>query len=292
MSGLEVLAAGPGATVQDEGRRGLAHLGVGRSGAADASSAALANRLVGNPPGAALLELTLGGLCVRSAADVLVAVTGAPAPVHVGARPAALYAALRLPAGLPLRIGLPTTGLRTYVAVRGGVAVPPVLGSRSTDALGGLGPAALRPGDLLPVGPPGAAPSPDDGLAAAAWTGPAPLRAVPGPRADVFGAEGLALLASASWVVGPDSDRVGARLQGPRLLPRPGRTGDAPSEGVVPGSVQVPGSSGPVLLLADAPVTGGYPVIATVVQDDVRLAAQARPGEALRFRLLPAVGGL
>ena len=149
---LTVLASGPLATVQDEGRRGWASIGVTTSGAADRSAAALANRLVGNESAAAVVEATAGGLRVRAERTVLVALTGAPAPVRVDGRAAPFDAPLTLAAGQVLELGMPPVGLRTYLAVRGGVDVPVVLGSRSTDTLSGLGPAPLQPGDRLPVG--------------------------------------------------------------------------------------------------------------------------------------------
>src|SRR5690606_853896 len=152
--GLEVLATGPLATVQDLGRPGLSHLGVGTSGAADRRSFRLANRLVGNSEDAAGIEFTFGGLAFRACRDLTVAITGAPCRITVDGRREAVNSVLRVPAGAELRAGAPTTGLRSYLAVRGGIAVAPVLGSRATDVLSGLGPAPLQPGDVLPVGPP------------------------------------------------------------------------------------------------------------------------------------------
>ena len=169
---IEVVRPGPLATVQDLGRPALGHLGVPRSGAADAASLRRANQLAGNPPGAAGLEFTLGRAVLRFSRDALAAVTGAAAAVTLASgpdqEPAAVPfdAAFGVPAGALLRIGAPAVGLRTYLAVRGGVDVPAVLGSRSADLLSGLGPALLRAGDLLPLGPrrrhqyPGRAPRP------------------------------------------------------------------------------------------------------------------------------------
>lgn len=149
---LEVLATGPLATVQDLGRLGYARWGVGGSGAADRAALRLANRLVGNPEGAAALEVTFGGLALRPDADVVLSLSGAPADAAVDGRPVGHHCLLTVRAGQVLRLGIPRTGLRTYVAVRGGVAVDPVLGSRSTDVLSGLGPALVAPGARLPVG--------------------------------------------------------------------------------------------------------------------------------------------
>jgi biotin-dependent carboxylase-like uncharacterized protein len=279
---LTVLAPGPLATIQDLGRPGWAAIGVTRSGAADRASAALANRLVGNDPAAALIEATAGGLQVRAESGLLVAVTGASGPVHVNGRPMPMNGPVRVPAGGVLALGRPAIGLRSYLAVRGGIDAVPVLGSRSTDTLSGLGPAPLAVGDRLPVGrPSGNEPVVD--IAPVAGPQPTPvLRVLPGPRRDLLVPEAWPALGSGRWTVSSDSDRVGVRLTGPALL----RAGDAelPSEGLVPGAIQVPPDGAPVLFLADHPVTGGYPVLAVVVTADLPAAAQLRPGDEVRFR--------
>jgi KipI family sensor histidine kinase inhibitor len=310
---IEVIKPGPLATVQDLGRPGYGHLGVPRSGAADVASLRLANRLAGNPDDAAGIELTLGRAALRFPAGARVAVTGAPVPLTVepaaeeAARDMPHGSAIEVPAGSVLRVGAPTAGVRSYLAVRGGVGVPPVLGSRSADLRSGLGPAALRPGDVLPMGAPGpasltAAPGPGSpmgepgraSLTAAEATGVQPtvmpvagetavLHVVPGPRDDWFAPGALRELCAGTYVVTPASDRTGLRLDGP-ALPFAGR-GELLSEGVVTGALQVPHGGRPILLLADHPVTGGYPVIATVVSADIGLAAQLRPGSKLRFTL-------
>jgi biotin-dependent carboxylase-like uncharacterized protein len=279
---LEVLAPGPLATVQDAGRPGWASIGVTRSGAADRGAAALAGRLVGNDPSAAVVEATAGGLRVRAGRTVLVAVTGAPAPVTVDGRPAPFAAPLTLRPGQTLGLGVPPVGLRSYLAVRGGIDVPPVLGSRSTDTLSGLGPAPLRPGDVLPVGDlAGAEPFVDVAPVRAPSSRPV-LRVLPGPRQDWLAPAAWTSLTGAGWTVSADSDRVGLRLSGPRL--ERARTDELPSEGLVPGAVQVPPDGMPVLFLADHPVTGGYPVLAVVVTADLPAVAQLRPGDPVRFR--------
>jgi biotin-dependent carboxylase-like uncharacterized protein len=279
---LTVLAPGALATVQDRGRPGWASIGVPRSGAADPASAALANRLVGNDPAAAVVEVTVGGLRVRAERTVLVAVTGAPAPVEIGGRPAPVNAPVTLPAGAVLALGVPRTGLRSYLAVRGGVDVPPVLGSRSTDTLSGLGPAPLRAGDVLPVGRLAADEPTVDVAPVAAPTASPVLRVLPGPRRDWLAPAAWAALSGEPWEVTADSDRVGLRLAGPPL--DRARDGELPSEGLVAGAVQVPPDGAPVLFLADHPVTGGYPVLAVVMTADLPMAAQLRPGDRLRFR--------
>ena len=276
---LTVLATGPLALVQDRGRPGLGGMGVGRSGAADRAAHDLANRLVANDAGAATVEVTLGGLAVRAGSDLTVAVTGAPAPAVLDGTPVGHAAVLRLPAGSVLTLAAPPTGLRSYLAVRGGVAVDPVLGSRSTDVLSGLGPAPLAEGDVLPVGPtPRAVPTLDQAPVAPPGDGLLVLRVRRGPRSDRVAGD----LVGPVWTVSSRSDRVGARLDGDPLRPVPGR-GELPSEGVVRGAVQVPPSGKPVLFLADHPVTGGYPVVAVVLDADVDHAAQARPGRRVRF---------
>ena len=278
---LTVLRAGALTTVQDAGRPGYAHLGVPRAGALDAPAARLANRLVGNPEDAAVLETTVDGVRLRAATAVTVAVTGAQAPVSVDGRAAPWGVAVALLPGAVLDVGPALTGVRSYVAVAGGVAVPPVLGSRSRDTLSGLGPSPLSVGDVLPVGPPtGPVPAVD-------FTVPAPtprplaLRLLPGPRHDWFGPAGLAVLSSGTYEVSPLSNRVGVRLTGPPV-PRL-REGELESEGIALGAVQVPPDGQPVVLLADHPTTGGYPVVGLVDPRDLAGLAQARPGDAVRF---------
>ncbi|HEV7649021.1 MAG TPA: biotin-dependent carboxyltransferase family protein [Actinophytocola sp.] len=286
--GLEIVHCGPMATVQDRGRRGYAALGVGRSGAADAPAAALANRLVGNDEGAACLELTFGSATLLFHRYTRVAVTGAPCLLD---RAAAMNAPFTVPAGGTLTIGAPASGVRTYVAVRGGVAVPPVLGSRSTDVLSGLGLPALSPGNLLPIGtdhsgpPPGVEVAPVNPPAAGELT----VRVLAGPRADWCTPEALATLLAEPFTVSADSNRVGVRLSGPVLARA--RHEELPSEGMVPGAIQVPPAGQPVVFLADHPVTGGYPVLAVVTSADLPVLAQARPGQRVRFRLAPGEAG-
>lgn len=264
---IEVLETGPMVTIQDRGRIGFAHLGVPRAGALDAPAAALANRVVGNDPDDAVLEVLLGGLVLRSTVARWVAVAGR---------------AVWLPAGEELRVGPPATGLRSYVAVAGGIAVEPVLGSRSTDTLAWVGPPRVEAGARLPVGEPRREPPAFD---APRPPRPGPLRVVPGPRDDWFTDDALDVLCGSPYVVEADSNRVGLRLDGPALTRR--REGELPSEGMVLGAVQVPPTGRPVVFLADHPPTGGYPVVGVVHPDDLWQCAQLRPGERVRFRRLP-----
>lgn len=280
---LEVLATGPGLTVQDLGREGYGDLGVGRSGAADGPSLRLANRLVGNPEDHAGLEITFGGLRVRFSRTSLVAVTGALGPLTAGGRSEGINAPILVRAGEELTVGVPTRGMRSYLAVRGGIAVAPVLGSRSTDTLAGLGPDPLEAGATLPVGETSLG-YPNVDLAPRREHPDRPeLRVVPGPREDWFVAGTLERLwHEGGYQVSTESNRVGMRLEGPVLEHR-GR-GELAPEACVAGALQVPPSGRPILFLADHPVTGGYPVIGVVHPDDLPLAAQTRPGQFVRFR--------
>lgn len=278
---MTVLATGPLTTVQDSGRPGMAALGVGRSGACDRASYRLANRLVGNAPGAAALEVTAGGLQLRADDELIVVTTGARCESAF-----AHNAPSRLRAGDELLLGAPAAGLRTYVAVRGGFAVEPVLGSCSTDLLAGLGPAAVATGDVLAVGEPNA---PMARIDLAPVSDPAKgevtVRVMPGPRRDWFSDEAWDSLLSQSYTVTSDSNRVGIRLAGEPLERL--RDGELQSEGMARGALQIPPSGTPVLFLADHPVTGGYPVIAYVVDDDVDQCAQLQPGQSLLLRAAP-----
>jgi biotin-dependent carboxylase-like uncharacterized protein len=278
---------GPLATVQDLGRPGYGHLGVPRSGAADAGSLRLANRLVGNPEGTAGIELTMGGARLLFHAGAWAAVTGAAAVVGMRPQPegdrSGMGAPFHIPAGSVLTISAPAAGLRSYLAVRGGFDVRPVLGSRSADLLSGLGPAPLRTGDVLKLH---SADGLDDLVAdfappPATATGRARLRVIPGPRDDWFAPGALRILFGTAYQVSTASNRTGLRLSGP-ALPRD-RTDELPSEGLATGALQVPPDGQPILHLADHPVTGGYPVIAVVVSADIAVAAQLRPGEQLTF---------
>ncbi|WP_229398974.1 biotin-dependent carboxyltransferase family protein [Micromonospora okii] len=276
---LEILRAGALTTVQDQGRPGWAHLGVSRSGALDPAALRLANRLVGNPEAAAGLETTLTGCALRLTRAGAVAVTGADADVRVGDRPGDVGRPLSVPAGAVVRVGPARSGLRNWLAVSGGIAVEPVLGSRSTDTLSGLGPPPLRDGDTLPLGDPAGDPAPVD--VTVGRPAPAELRLALrlGPRDDWFDPAALELLFDTAYTLSPVGNRVGARLTG-APLPR-AVAGELPSEGIVLGAVQVPADGQPLIFLADHPTTGGYPVVGVV--DDVTGLAQARPGTTVRF---------
>ncbi|MER5293619.1 biotin-dependent carboxyltransferase family protein [Streptomyces pharetrae] len=278
---LAVVRAGALTTVQDLGRPGHAHLGVPRSGALDAPAAALVNRLVGNRPEAAVLETTLTGCAVRPRSDLSVAVGGAPCAVTVDGRPAAWGAPVRVPAGALLEAGPARAGVRSYLGVSGGIAVEPVLGSRSTDLLSGLGPVPLTDGAVLPLGTPGEPHARVDTAPQPAPPAELVLRVTPGPRDDWFTARALRDFTSRAYRVSAASNRIGLRTEGPAL--ERARSGELPSEGMVLGAVQVPPDGRPVVFLADHPTTGGYPVIAVVRSADLPAAAQAVPGTPVRF---------
>lgn len=277
---LLVEVAGPLTTVQDLGRPGYAHLGVPRSGALDRPALLLGNRLVGNPPEAAALEITLGPFAAIARRAGTIALTGAAAPLRVGGRPAPLNAPVPVRAGERIEAGRATAGLRAYLAAAGGFAAAPVLSSRSTDTLSRLGPPVVRPGDRLPLGPVAGVPAAVDVAPRAALGGPIVLRITWGPRADRFA--DAELLGSAEYRIRSESNRVGARLDG-RALTRADAV-ELPSEGIVLGAVQVPADGQPLVFLADHPTTGGYPVVAVVDATDLPLLAQARPGDTVRFR--------
>jgi biotin-dependent carboxylase-like uncharacterized protein len=273
---IEIGSVGGRATVQDLGRPGYADLGVGRSGAADRAALQLANRLVGNPPGLAAIEVTLGRLTFTAQTAVTVALTGAPGLASLG-----WGAAVTIAAGSTVEVGPPVTGRHRYLAVRGGIDVAPVLGSRSADALSGLGPPPLRPGDRIAIGR--GEVYPVSGEIAAPMPRPSTLRVVLGPRADWFDPAALGRLTSQAWTVRADSNRIGVRLDGGALTRS--RLGELATEPTLPGALQVPPDGRPILLGPDAPVTGGYPVIAVVLDADLDAAGQLSPGDEVGFRV-------
>jgi biotin-dependent carboxylase-like uncharacterized protein len=254
---------------------------VGLSGALDAPAAALVNRLVGNPPGAAVLETTLNGCSVRPRSEVVVAVGGAPCAVTVDGRPAPWGAPVQVAAGSLLDLGAARAGVRSYLAVSGGVAVDPVLGSRSTDLLSGLGPPPLTDGMVLPLGPAHGAHARVDIAPQPAPPTELVLRVTLGPRDDWFTPAALRTFTTREFQVSSASNRIGLRTEGPALERSVG--GELPSEGMVLGAVQVPPDGRPVVFLADHPTTGGYPVIGVVRSPDLPGAAQAAPGTPVRF---------
>ena len=310
---LEVLSPGPLALIEDAGRPGRASIGVSRSGAFDRGALQRANRAVGNPSGAAALEILLGPLALRAAAPTVVAVSGAQAPVRIGRGddevgdvelPADVSRerALALDPGDRIEVGPAADGLRLILAVRGGITqvrrqdpaddeLLEVLGARSRDTLSDLGPDPLQAGDLLLVGPErglDAVPAAGDAVPPSSAEHPDEdtirIAVLIGPRAELLGDEAVEALLGTDWTVRPDSDRVGVRLDGP-ALPVPSGAASVPSEPMLPGAVQVPPSGLPVVFGPDHPTTGGYPVIAVVTREGLDRLAQAGPGT--RLRLVP-----
>ncbi|MGR0161431.1 5-oxoprolinase subunit B/C family protein [Paenarthrobacter nitroguajacolicus] len=300
-SGLRIINAGAQSLIQDLGRRGFGPLGVSAAGALDRASLRRSNRLVGNVSSAAGIETVNGGLTVEAIGDQVIAVTGAPTTLTIespswfdddgevqpGAkRTVPMAAPFALLDHEVLTLGAPESGFRNYVAIRGGVDVPEVLGSRSADTMSGIGPAPLVSGQELPggeatvstaVGSPELQPDfPVGGVTV--------LDVVPGPRADWFDQEALDSLCDQEWLVTPQSNRVGMRLDGTPL--KRTRDGELPSEGTMAGALQIPPAGLPVLFLADHPITGGYPVIGVVRDEHLDRAAQVPIGGRIRFRLV------
>lgn len=286
MNGLEVVEPGPLTLVEDLGRPGREAWGVPPSGAFDRGAHDRAQRLVGNPGDAAGLEVLLGPFAAVARGRLVVAVTGARCLVSVAGRPEAGGIALHIRDGERLELGATVDGVRAYVAVRGGLGLAAVLSSRSRDVAGGIGPAPVATGDVLPVGvesrgqphygPVPAAPAPAD-------QGALVLELAPGPHDDALDDAGWREFEASTWIVGGRSDRMGVRLTAVAGLGSRG-AGDVPSFPVVPGSVQLTPSSELVVLGPDAGVTGGYPVLGVIGRRGIDLLAQARPGGAVRVR--------
>lgn len=273
-----VLEVGALVTVQDAGRAGWAHLGVPRAGWLDGPAARLANRLVGNLETAAVLEVTLGGIRLRSDRDGWVAVTGAACDVEVDGSARAWATAQWLPAGSELRLGVARDGVRSYLAVSGGIDVDPVLGSRSTDTLAWVGPPTVTAGRVLRLGVAVGPPRPVD-VPGVARRGP--LRIDHGPGLPWFADQAFEQLCATDYEVTARSNRIGLRLRGAAL--ERSRRDELPSQGMVLGAVQVPPDGQPVVFLADHPTTGGYPVVAVVRAEDLSQCAQVRPGDRVTF---------
>lgn len=278
MAELVVVAPGVLTTIQDRGRPGYASMGVSRSGAFDTAAYEMGQRLLDNNPGAAALEVLLGGLTVQATAATRAVITGGLVQATAGGRAVGYGEPFYLLPDEQLRLGYCTRGIRAYVSVAGGIDVPTVLGSRSADTLSGIGPGPLAAGDVLSLG----AALPPTRVAVAPLTPPidgvVTLDALPGPRADWLAEPDLA----GEWIVAPDSNRVGVRLTGHSW--RRARDGEIPSEGVVQGAVQLPPDGRPVIFGPDHPTTGGYPIVGVLTDASCDLLAQVRPGQRLRFR--------
>jgi len=285
-----VLRPGLLTTVQDRGRFGYQKFGVPVSGAVDGIALRVANLLVRNPQSAAGLEITALGPQLQFLADVVAALTGAEVKVDLDGAPVPWYQSFLVRAGQTLDVQTCARGLRSYLAVAGGIDVPVLLGSRSTclaASFGGFQGRALAAGDVLGVGSPS---GPLRDLARRdvpeAWRlreeSPGTLRVVLGPQDDAFTEDGLRSFLESTYVVTQHADRMGCRLDGPEIAHR--ESADIISDWVPMGGVQVPGDRKPIILLADRQTTGGYPKIATVIGPDLPLVAQCRPGDRLRFQ--------
>ncbi len=272
---LRVIDAGALTTVQDAGRLGYAHLGVGRAGAFDKRAWRLANRLVGNLEDAAGLECLGGGLTTAALRHLTVAITGAIGPVSVNGLLRCTNTPLHLAPGDIVHLGPPRKGIRYYLAVSGGLSTTPVLGSRSYDTLGRIGPAPLDGDDILHSGRERSSHPHVDHVA------PIEPRDVfellPGPDGDEAT---LADLSNRTWDLDPQSDRIGVRLAG---SPLPAASSSLPSKPMVLGAVQLPANGLPIILGPDHPTTGGYPVIAVVTAASMCDVAQWSGGPR-RFR--------
>lgn len=286
---IVVVKAGIATTVQDLGRAGYRATGVPHSGALDPLSLKLANLIAGNPPGLGALEMLYSGVVLEARGGSLrCALAGAEAAIETAAnppRPLEAYTSCLLRAGERLRVGGIRHSAAAYLAIEGGLAIEPVLGSVSTyprGELGGWHGRALRSKDELPLIKPSAAPRPERRLRLAQpLAAPRVVRVMTGPHEARFTRESIETFLSAEYVVASASDRSGLRLEGPALRHAGGH--DVLSEGIAPGSIQVPGSGLPVVLIADHPTVGGYPKIATIISADLAAAGRLRIGSRVRF---------
>lgn len=290
--GLRISAPGLLTTVQDLGRFGYQHLGVPVSGALDTDSLRAANVLVGNPPGTAAIEAAYVGPTLVAEADAIrIAVAGASAVVEILPEETAVRGrrveprqSLRLRRGEALRLGPMADGIVCYIAVEGGFEIAPVLGSFSTCIRGGFGGwqgRALVAGDVLPLRLPRASERGEVRLTGIEFGAPQCIRVIPGPQADYFSDSEIAAFFSSAYTVGPGIDRMGMRLTGRAI--QHARGFDIPSDAIAAGSIQIPGSGQPIVLLADRQTTGGYPKIATVISADVPALSRFPLGAKIAF---------
>jgi len=285
---LVVVSAGPGSSVQDRGRPGLLRFGLSPGGACDPVALAAANVLVGNPPDAAAVECTYAGDAYLVEADACTLAVAGDAEVAVDGAPAAAWTALVLRRGQTLTVGRIRSGARAYVAAGGGFDLPEVLGGRGAHLKTGIGGGRLSAGDALPLAAPGQGGRLRLDPADLPYV-PGPLRVVLGPQDDMVGPDGVRAFLETAWRAGAAADRMGVRLEGPPVPLAGGH--DTISEGVAPGTVQVPGNGLPIVLLAERQSTGGYPKIATVVRACIPSAGRIRPGDGVRFAAVsPAEG--
>jgi biotin-dependent carboxylase-like uncharacterized protein len=285
MTWLVLKACGPMTSIQDAGRFGFQRYGVSASGAMDRLALACANALVGNAPGAAGIEFMLmGGTFEAEGGTARVALAGAPCSVTLDGQPVPAMTSVTLRPGQTLNVGAAQAGVYAYLAIAGGLALTPQLGSLSLQpraAIGGVDGRACRAGDRLPLILPEAPDGPELALDLLALDTEASVRVVLGPQSDYFTPEGIETFLTSAYAVSREADRMGYRLTGPRVAHARGF--NIVSDGIVTGSVQVPGSGEPIVMMADRQTTGGYPKLATVISADLRLVAQRRAGEEIRF---------
>lgn len=278
---MEVIQPGRLTTIQDLGRHGYGHLGVPVAGGVDPLNLRIANRLVGNPDGAAALEMTAEGATLRFTVDTRVALAGGTLELQLDGAPAPMYQTLFVKAGMELHCGRIVQGWRVYLAVAGGIQAEPVLGSCSTDTLAKLGPKPLASGMRLRPGPSAASAEGAYLRAPPQYLTLTQLRILAGPHQEWFTPESLLALCTARFSVSSQSDRTGVRLEGASLERI--RSAELPSMGMITGAMQVPSSGQPIVLLGNHGTTGGYPVIASVIAADLHLLAQLAPGAQVRF---------
>jgi biotin-dependent carboxylase-like uncharacterized protein len=271
-------------TVQDLGRHGFRHLGVGGSGAMDRLSLMIGNYLVGNAATTAALELCMPPARIRLDASCAIALTGADCPARLDDTPVGVGCRIVVQAGQTLDLSAAHSGTRAYLCISGGIDVPQVLGSRSTDlhaGMGGLEGRLLRRGDVLRIAPSTISDRAPASVALPPTDGS--IRVMPGPEFDGFAPQARDAFVQGSWKVTPQSNRMGYRLDGPALLRQD--TAELRSHAVFPGTIQVPPGGAPIVLMADAQATGGYPRIAAVIAADLGRLAQISPGASIHFEL-------
>lgn len=284
---ISVIKPGMLTTVQDEGRWGYQAFGMPVAGVMDRYAYRTANILAGNAPGAAALEMTVMGGIFRFDSDAYVAVCGADMQGTLNGKPIRNWSCFLAPAGSELAFGFIANGCRTYIAVRGGIAVPLVLGSRSTytrAAVGGLEGRALQAGDVLKIGSDAARPPRELQLPAKfvpKYPGQVTLRVMLGPQDDLFTPQGVNTLFDSEYEISPEADRMGYRMEGP-VIEHTGKA-DIVSDAICQGAIQVPGHGRPIVMMADRATTGGYTKIGTVIGPDLSLLAQCKPGDKVRF---------
>jgi biotin-dependent carboxylase-like uncharacterized protein len=284
MTRLVVRSCGALTTLQDAGRRGYQRYGFSNAGAMDRSSLAIANALVGNKADEAAIEFAVfGGELMIEGGQVRIAMAGADCPVDIDGEPVPALTSRRVAAGSSIRIGAARTGVFAYLAVCGSFDIAPMLGSVSVHlrtGVGGLDGTPLKAGDVLPL-PAHQIDGPDLELASNPEPAPGSIRIVLGPQDDLFSRAGIETLLSSEYQITAEADRMGYRLSGPKIAHADGF--NIVSDGIVTGSVQVPGTGVPIVLLADRQTTGGYPKIATIVRADLGRFVQMRPGSKVRF---------